>query len=451
MTGSHEARGLAHAAMAATLVDDAPCGFAVIDLRERVLYANATLGRWLNRDPAALEEEGKIGAVLTAASYLYYQTQIAPMIQLQGFAREISCELRGEEGARPVLMNAILRQGADGPRIEMVFFDATERLRFEAQLRSARTESEELAAIVRQATSGILRCDAEGGIKRMNDAAAAILGVPQGQMPQEPISALLLLDALPDDWFGNAVEQITGPGVDARFQASHGGKHYDISVGEIANPAEPFAPRNFSVVLRDVTTQVVSEQRLHLMVKELNHRVQNVFAVVIGLVRQTVRRSDSEREKLVERLLSISASHSTLTRNYWEDVDIKVILDPVVAQAGDGQKVTLSGPDIRLAPEQFKALSMAVHELATNARKYGALASDEGEIEIAWTLGGAEGREFSFTWNESGGPPVAPPENRGFGTVMIEKVLAAEFNGTAEMTFRPEGLAFRCRGVLHAA
>lgn len=451
MTGSHEDRVQKHAAMAATLVDDAPCGFAVIDLRERVLYANATLGRWLDRDAAALEDGGKVSAILTPASYLYYQTQIAPMIQLQGFAREISCELKGEAGARPVLMSAILRQGSEGARVEMVFFDATERLRFEAQLRAARVESEELAAIVRQATSGILRCDAAGGIKRMNDAAAAILGVPRGQVPQDPIGTLLLLDDLPDDWFTRAVAQITEPGNDVRLHASRGDKHYDISVGEIAVHDDPFATRDFSVVLRDVSAQVISGQRLQLMVKELNHRIQNVFAVIIGVVRQTVRQSDSEREKLIERLLSISTSHSRLTQNYWKDVDIMAIFEPVVGQASDGQKVTLTGPDIRLAPDQFKALSMAVHELATNARKYGALKSDTGEIEIAWTLSGTEGRDFGFTWRERGGPPVSCPQNRGFGTMMIEKVLASEFNGTAEMTFPPEGLEFQCRGVLQTS
>ena len=114
-------------------------------------------------------------------------------------------------------------------------------------------------------------------------------------------------------------------------------------------------------------------------------------------------------------------------------------------------RILISGPDIRLAPSRFKALSMAFHELMTNARKYGALSASDGVIRIEWSLGGADGDEFELIWCEYGGPEVMIPDKTGFGTAMIEKSLAAEFGGQAEVTYRPEGLMFTLRGSIGSA
>ncbi|WP_323768618.1 HWE histidine kinase domain-containing protein [Marinovum sp.] len=432
--------------LAATLLQDAPCGFLVIDRRERIRYANSTLERWLNREQGSLADATGLKELLTHASHFYYQTQIAPMIQLQGFAREISCKLRiaGSDRSLPVLMNAVQRGEGDARRVDIVFFDATERLRFEHDLRMARAEAEELAAIVRSATVGILRCSAEGRITRHNAAAAELLGIASNAPPDLAVDRVLRLDTETPDWFAKAVRDIDASGATVRFEASCDDLHYNISVDRIPRHEDPLAAPDYSLILRDITARVRAERRLNLLVSELNHRIRNVFSVVSGLVRQTIRSAPEERTKLIDRLQSFSASHDVLTLNYWKDASILEVIGRVEAQIGDSQTLITDGPDIRLIPRQFKALSMALHELTTNARKYGALSSDFGVIEIEWQREAEDG--FTFCWRERGGPPVREPARTGFGSVMIERVLAEEFLGTAEVSYAPTGLSLICRG-----
>jgi two-component sensor histidine kinase len=125
-----------------------------------------------------------------------------------------------------------------------------------------------------------------------------------------------------------------------------------------------------------------------------------------------------------------------LTRESWEAAAIgQVVLDAVAPLAGG--RVAISGPDLRLPPKTAVALALAVHELCTNAAKYGALRTPDGGVEVSWSI---DGDRLTFVWEESGGPPVVAPARRGFGTRMIERALAAEFGGAARIEFRPEGL-----------
>lgn len=431
------------------LVTDAPCGFLVTDTNERVLYCNATLGHWLGRAPSELADGAMMKDILTRGSHLLFQTQIAPAILLEGFAREVSCLLndRGRDAPLPVLLNAVLRRPKDGlpARINYAFFDATERTAFEQRLRERQKESEELAVIVRNAKVGIIRCDHRGRIKRLNPAGAGILGVEPGCLPPAPIGRLLSLDDGTEDWFTHTIER---PDSDCTFEASCNGHHYNISVGEITNPEEPYAEKEYSVILRDISKRVLAEQRMELLVGELKHRIRNVFTVTAGLVRQSLRNAPAERDKLVDRLHNLAKSHEILTQSYWKDASIREIFAPIEAQAGEQQRIVIEGPDLLLVPNQFKALSMAVHELATNARKYGALQADQGIVEIQWSVSDADTRTIDFTWRESGGPQVVAPERTGFGSAMIERALAAEFEGTAKIHYHPEGVEFAFSGVV---
>lgn len=419
-----------------------------------IIYTNETLARWLGFELGTLPSGYVIQDILTKATGMYFDAQIAPMLRMQKFVREISCKLAplGSDMGLPVLMNAKLRETTDGAidRIDYIFFDATERRQFEETLQAARSQSEELAAIVKNATIGIVRVDANGRLKRWNATAERLFGGAKAPVVGEKITEILDFGTTNTGWFDLAKTVIEREG-EYHFEGENShGVFVNISVSEIANTHDPFADADYSVILRDVTLRIQNDRRLSIMMQELNHRVKNTFAIVSALVRQSMRAPEfrSERQKLIDRLQSVAASHSTLTAHYWQDVDISELMKPLVAQVSDDTRFAYSGPRVPLATSQYKAISMAFHELMTNALKYGALSGDAGKVSVQWGLTGPDAATLELSWIESGGPAVQPPRARGFGSTMLEDMLAMEFGGSSEMIFPPSGLQFRFRGSL---
>ena len=191
----------------------------------------------------------------------------------------------------------------------------------------------------------------------------------------------------------------------------------------------------------DVTERRRAEEHQLLLVNELNHRVKNTLAIIQGIAHQTFRGADipaSVRSAFEGRLAALSAAHSLLTRENWEPASIaQVISDAVGPYRGLGDRLTLKGPDLRLPSKTALSLALAIHELGTNAAKYGALSDSKGRVDIRWRV---LGERLSVVWRESGGPLVSPPAARGFGTRMIERALAAELGGTARIDFEPSGV-----------
>ena len=191
----------------------------------------------------------------------------------------------------------------------------------------------------------------------------------------------------------------------------------------------------------DVTHRKVAELHQALLINELNHRVKNTLAIVQAIAWQSFRAGGVDRdvvEAFEGRLSALSAAHNVLTRQNWEAASIDQIVEEAVAphHAGDG-RLTTEGPPVELEPKSAVALGLAMHELATNAVKYGALSTGAGRVAVCWTV---EGGRMRLTWTETGGPLVSPPQGRGFGARMLEQGLAEELSGTVKLAFRPEGL-----------
>jgi PAS domain S-box-containing protein len=196
----------------------------------------------------------------------------------------------------------------------------------------------------------------------------------------------------------------------------------------------------------EITDRKLVEERLRHMVNELNHRVKNTLATVQSIAVQTLRGRDEEvRRALETRLLALASAHDILTREGWEGADLTAIVASALAPHGGVQagRFVVQGAPLRLAPRAALALSMGLHELVTNALKYGALSAACGQISIAWSISGGQSPTFSFTWAEHGGPPVVPPAHRGFGTRMIERSLARDIDGEVVLQFLPPGVVCR--------
>lgn len=198
------------------------------------------------------------------------------------------------------------------------------------------------------------------------------------------------------------------------------------------------------------------EQHLQLMVNELNHRVKNTLTVVQSLVAQTLRRLDGEdaAEAVTARLLALSRAHDVLTDERWSGADLqeiaKLAAEPYLG--GQPPRYEISGPPVTVSTRLAIALALAFHELATNAVKYGALSTPDGRVRLSWRTPVDDGRlMLELEWREIGGPPVARPVVRGFGSRLIERSLTGEARGAAELIFNPEGLVCRLSAELDSA
>lgn len=204
----------------------------------------------------------------------------------------------------------------------------------------------------------------------------------------------------------------------------------------------------------DITDHKRIEQRQRLLIDELNHRVKNTLSVVQSLARQSFKARNEPTAALVAfegRLQALARAHSLLTDESWETVSLTdLVRDAVRACCPETSRISIAGPPIRIAPHAAVSLGMGLHELATNAVKYGALSNDVGRIIISWQVADSETPVFRFSWREEGGPAVRPPAKRGFGTVMLERALASELGGMVALEFPSHGTTFRIEVPLNA-
>ncbi len=192
----------------------------------------------------------------------------------------------------------------------------------------------------------------------------------------------------------------------------------------------------------DIHERKIAEERQRLLINELNHRVKNSLATVQAIAFQTLKGDISlaeARSRFEARLLALSHAHNMLTDQNWEGAPLRRVVAQATEHLADATRMSISGEDLWLAPRAALALSLALHELATNAAKYGALSGEGGNVAIAWTK---TATSLHLEWKEQGGPPVSEPAGRGFGSRLIERGLSADLGGTAHLAFEPDGL--RC-------
>jgi len=190
---------------------------------------------------------------------------------------------------------------------------------------------------------------------------------------------------------------------------------------------------------RDLTERKQSEELQQLLVNELNHRVKNTLTTVQSLVAQTLRGVvdlASARDAIDARIVALAGAHDLLTSRSWSGADVAAMVDRAIAPFATGQ-FTVDGPSAELSPKQALALSLALHELATNAGKYGALSIPDGRVALRWQ---EQDGELHLQWRESGGPPVVPPASRGFGSRLLEDGLFRDLDGQTRLEFAADGV-----------
>ena len=329
--------------------------------------------------------------------------------------------------------------------VVLTFVDISERKANEFALRR-------LAAIVESSQDAIIGHGLDGTISSWNPGAERLLGYSEAEMLRRNLSHVAPIPA-----------QAQLREMFATCGAAESGMSWqrkDGSVIEIALTCSPIKDGSGRVVAgstiaRDVSQQARDNAHRNLMLQELNHRVKNSLASVQAIAMHTLSSATTLADfkpAFMARLMALSNTHNLLAVDAWSSVGLSEIIASELApydHHGEG-RADLAGEDVQLGPNAALALAMAVHELATNAGKYGALSVPEGRVVVDWETRPADGgTRLRLRWREQHGPPVVPPQRKGFGSRLITEGLTMELDGTATLAFEPTGLVC-CIDVLLA-
>lgn len=314
--------------------------------------------------------------------------------------------------------------------------DITERIEAERARRL-------LAAIVNSSKDAIVAKDLDGIIQSWNPGAERLFGYSAEEAVGRPITIVIPEDRLEEET--QILERIRRgepvPPYDT-VRRCKDGHLLDISL--TVSPVVDGQGRiiGASKIARDITRRKRSEHLRALLTRELKHRVKNTLAIVQAIANRTFAGIPEAAEGLETfrgRLGALSAAHDLLIRESWEAAPLGRLVNDVLAALGGDGRVTREGPEVTLEAGPAVTVSMALHELATNAMKYGALSEPGGSVAITWSVPDGAASEVRLVWQERGGPPVSPPERHGFGLRLLERMLSQQKGGVS-LDFRAEGL-----------
>jgi len=306
-------------------------------------------------------------------------------------------------------------------------------------------------AVVETAADGIITIDAQGIIQSVNPEAERLFGYRNEEIVGQNVKTLM---ASPDRehhdeylarYLRTGVAKIIGIGREVTGQRKDGSAiPLFLSIGEFELNGERF----FTGILRDITDRRRWEQHQALLMAEIDHRAKNLLAAIQAMVLLTKSSACSVgdyADTLIGRLHAMARAHDLLARDQWQGARLgELVRDEFAAYVGsDSDAVEITGEDVLLRPRAAQTLSLALHELTTNAAKYGALSVPGGRVAIVSSIERSPvGQTLLLSWTESGGPEVTPPENRGFGSVVIERSIAHDLAGSAALEFERAGI--RC-------
>lgn len=447
------------------ILDMLPIATFVCDAKGTILQYNRRATEIWGRAPAPGQTHAQFtqGMAFRAADGTPQERSVLAQVLATGApVRDVERRIERPDGTGAIVsVTADPLRNAKGELVGAVncFIDITERKRMDDALERSRQhaleQEQRLAATYEHIAIGISEVAPDGRFMRVNEATCAITGYSR----EELMAVRLFQHTHPDDVDFDREgfrKQVAGElefySVEKRLIRKDGRVVW-LSVR--SSPVRTADGQLLYVVrvVQDITERKAAERRQKLLIDELNHRVKNTLATVQSLASQTARGAPTPqafREAFEGRLIALSKAHDQLTRHHWESADLRELLSGSLAPyAGSGpERVVLRGEDVVLRPRAVLTLAMAVHELTTNAAKYGALSAPGGSIEIQWQPARAQdGRPvLRVDWIERGGPPVATPQRRGFGSKLIEGSIAAELGGQVRIDFVPEGL--RCEIVI---
>lgn len=426
------------------VLEGVPAAIYTTDAEGRITFFNQACVELAGRSP-------KIGTDQWCVSWRLYTPDGAPL------AHEDCPMAVALKEARPVRGMELIVERPDGSRARVLphptpLFDDNGRLTGAVNMLIDVTEHHQahlhlahLAAIVASSDDAIVSKTLDGMITSWNAGATRIFGYEEHEMVGQPITRII-----PPELHGEEQEVLTklrkGERID-HFETARlakDGRRIDVSL-----TVSPIRDRSGKIVGaskvgRDITERKHAEEMQRLLIGELNHRVKNTLATVQSMANQTVHSARSPGDfmaSFIGRLQALAQTHTMLTQSAWQGANVEELIRDQLLLGGDEDgQITCSGPAVMLHPQAALHLALVLHELGTNARKYGALSSLAGRLLIRWVVRSNEsGNCLLVQWKEHGGPPVEAPAQRGFGTTLIHQSLSAHA-GDISIEYPPEGV-----------
>jgi PAS domain S-box-containing protein len=425
-----------------------------IDGLERVIYLNAAAERLYGL--AASMALGRTISEIYEARWLHPEDAALARTALRErgewhgesiHVRRDGLTLNVESG-----MTVLRETGGQTSGVLAIIRDVTERKQHEAKVLVSEIRYRRL---FEAANDGVLILDPDTlKIVDANPFMTQMLGYSHSQLVGKELFEIGLLD---DEAASREVVWKLSQATEVRYEnlplKSQSGLQYEVEV--VANRYDENGHDVIQFNIRDISERKRSEQQVRLLMAEVNHRAKNLLAVVQAVAHQTAKYGEPATFalRLSARIDALAAGHDLLVKNEWQGVEVAELVEIQFAHFMDliGTRVLIEGPRAQLTLAAAQGIGMALHELTTNAAKYGALSNQEGNVRIAWNVTAAASPTFSMSWRESGGPKVAAPTRKGFGQIVIGRMVEAAVDGTVMLDYREQGLSWELSAPAESA
>ena len=428
------------------IVEDLPTALYMTDASGRITYFNKAATELWGRSPV-------IGEEWWCGSWKLFWPDGRPM------AHDECPMAQTLKTGKPVLGAQAIVERPDGTRCTFVpfpspMFDTAGRLIGAVNLlfdvsawNASEQATQHLAAIIESSEDAIISKGLDGTIRTWNRAAEQLFGYTASEIVGKSILTIIPLERRSEE-----TEII------ARIRKGERIEHFetvrqrkDGTLVDLSLTVSPVKDRHGTVVgaskiARDISDRRHAERVKEHLINEIKHRVKNTLGTVQAMATQTFRTAPvEERNLFVGRLHALADAHDVLTQKSWGNVSLNELiaraLHPFIE--AKNKRVSIEGSDVEIGPNRALLIAMVLHEMGTNAVKYGALSNDGGHVDVRWDVAkGENGRRLKLVWTEKGGPTIAPPTRKGFGSRMIEHAIRGE-QGTSEFDFDPAGLVCR--------
>jgi PAS domain S-box-containing protein len=429
---------------------------AAVDAVEGVLWTNNAAGEMVGEQPGWEQLTGQspeqyqgfgwAKAIHSDDAQPTIEAWLAAVAERRPFLFEH--RVRRRDGVwRNFQIRAVPTLEADGSVREWVGIhtDITERKVSEERLRESEARFRVMADA---APSPVWMTSAQGGIEFVNEAFVEFAGRDRDHLLGDVWIDLIHAEDIPGVLARrlDARAKLESYSFEARFRSGLGNYKWMLAN---ARPRFDETGQFIGYLGMAMDLTAIKEAQIHqrLLINELNHRVKNTLTAIQSIVRQTLKPGETPphvREQLFERLMAMSAAHDVLTRENWTSAGVEEVARQAVRPFIDNSdlaRITMDGPSLRVDPSAALALALALHELGTNAVKYGSLSVPTGAVRIEWSRTASDGAEL--TWRETGGPRVEPPERKGFGARLLSGGLTSDLGGRPELIFAPTGVEAR--------